>query len=268
MNLRNMFYRKTGLALGGGGARGLAHIGLIKVLEEERIPVHYIAGTSIGSIVGALYSLGYRWRDMADFARKVEWGKILNLSFPHLGLFNTSKMKKLFDGIFEGKCIEDLKIPFGAVTVDIVTGEEVLITKGDITTAVMASSCLPGLFEPVRWNGHLLVDGGIRNNVPINRAREMGAQAVIGMDLRAEPMGTHQPRNALDVFFASYRILSDNASHRHLTHDDILLSPDLREYGYGDLTALDRLIAEGENVTRKNLDHIMNRIRWLPIPIR
>ncbi len=177
--------KKLGVALGSGAARGWAHIGVLNALEEAGIKVDYISGTSIGSVVGAVYSIG----DLAafeKFTRSIDWKGVVSLidvTFPGSGLIPGKKVFKMLSGYYKDLRIEDLPIPYCAVAADIRTGEEIRFTKGRVSDAVRASVAIPGILTPQKSDGRILVDGGIVNPVPVNVVREMGADVVIAVDL-------------------------------------------------------------------------------------
>lgn len=177
--------RKIGLALGSGSARGLAHIGVIRALEEIDIKIDVIAGTSIGALVGSAQAAGrldslqkayegFDWRDVAGY---------LDVVFPKSGLIEGRKVADFVRGHVPFETIEELPLPFGTVATDMLTGEEVVFTGGDIIDAVRASISVPGIFTPFRLNGQVLIDGGVVNPVPVNLARQLGADLVIAVDL-------------------------------------------------------------------------------------
>lgn len=177
--------QKIGLALGSGSARGLAHIGVIHALEEAGIKIDFVSGTSVGALIGSVYASGKLdafERVSSDF----DWKKIayfFDIVFPKSGLIDGNKVEDFVREYVHSKTIEDLPIPFQAVASDINTGEEVILDKGDVIKAVRASISVPGIFTPVRKNGHVLVDGGLVNPVPVSTARSMGAEFVIAVDL-------------------------------------------------------------------------------------
>lgn len=180
---------KIGLALGSGSARGLAHIGVIKALEEENIKVDFIAGTSIGAVIGAAYAGGDLER-FEQFLYTVDWKTIASYCdfvFPRKGLLQGQKINQLLDAFLTHKTFEETKIPFVAVATDLVTGEEVILKTGDLIQGVRASISLPGVFQPVQYNGSYLVDGGLINPVPANVVKAMGADIVIAVDLSRIP---------------------------------------------------------------------------------
>lgn len=182
---------RIGLALGGGAARGWAHVGVLQALEEAGLEVACAAGTSAGALVGAVYASG-RLHDMETLARQTDWRKVLyyfsDITFPRNGLVDGAKVCKMLRQYISAARIEDLPLPFRAVTTDIITGEEVVIDRGEIIEAVRASISFPGIFTPVRIQNRILVDGGIVNPVPTSAVRAMGADFVIAVDLNHDRM--------------------------------------------------------------------------------
>jgi NTE family protein len=254
--------RKTlGLALGGGGARGLAHIGVLRVLEEEGLQADFVAGTSVGSLIGALYCCGYTWKQMKELASSTEWGDLVSIVVPRMGLINTGKLERLVARLVGGRSIEDLPIPFRALGVDITRGEEVVLARGSVSQAVRASSAIPGIFEPVRWEGLLVVDGGLLANVPTHVARAMGAQVVLAVDLAADRTKTRDPENILDVMLYSLSILIRGQSHRGAAAADVPLAPDLAGFSFRDLTRLEEMIGRGESAMRASLEALQRKLR-------
>ncbi|MFS8829819.1 patatin family protein [Synechococcus sp. R55.3] len=177
--------KKLGLALGSGGARGWAHIGVIRALEQAGIPIDYIAGTSIGAFVGAIYAAG-ELDELEDFVRDLNWKMILSLFdvvFPTCGLLDGNKIYELLTEHLQELCIEEAGIPFCCVATDLITGQEVLLRSGKMADAVRASISIPGIFTPFHHEGRYLGDGGIVNPVPVRVVREMGADVVIAVNL-------------------------------------------------------------------------------------
>ena len=217
---------KIGLALGGGGAKGAAEVGVLKVLEEAGIHVDYIAGSSIGSIVGGLYAAGYSASELETMFRTQEWLSLLTdrkaslnnepfktvdgvtyvFGFPVIdrnsrgfGVMSGGKIEQVIDSMVSAKgCadFESLKIPFRCVTTDIRAAREVILSKGALCRALRASMSIPGIFKPVEHNGRLLVDGGMLNNLPVDVCRQMGADIVIAVDLQQSEL---QPRKKADI---------------------------------------------------------------------
>ncbi len=172
--------RRIGLILSGGAARGFAHIGLLRALERADIPADVIAGTSMGAILGAFYANGYSAEEIYDIARSISWRDIIDFSFGS-GLFKGQKLHK-FLAQHLPETFEELKKPLVISTTDIETGEEVFIYRGDLITALRASSCFPGAFEPIFFNGRTLADGGIVNNIPVNAAAFLHADFTVAGD--------------------------------------------------------------------------------------
>jgi len=184
-------FRKIGLALGSGSARGWAHIGVIQAIEEAGINVDYVAGTSIGALVGAAYAAG-NIGVLRDIALQLNWKQILyffDIVFPKSGLIDGKKIADFIRNHIQGKNIEELSLPFCAVSTDMVKGCEVVIHEGDIVEAIRASISIPGIFTPLMKNELVLVDGGLVNPVPVSVAREMGADFVIAVDLNHDIIG-------------------------------------------------------------------------------
>ncbi len=176
---------KIGLALGIGGAKGLAHIGVIKVLEKNNIPINFIAGSSIGALIGAHYAIFKDIKKIEEIVLTTNWRTSFNLFDPTLkgGFIKGNKVEKLMDSWFNGKDFNDIQIPLSVVTTDLITGQEININSGDFLKAVRSSLSVPTIFKPVKYKEHLLVDGGLSNPVPDDLARRMGADIVIVVNL-------------------------------------------------------------------------------------
>ena len=180
--------KKLGLALGGGGARGCAHIGVIKSLTSAGIRIDYIAGTSIGSVVGGAFASG----DIERFEKyllEVKWTDVVkhfDLGVPYLGLFKGNKLVKLLEQLITRKKFNQLNLPFLVVATNLDTGEEVRIVQGKVIDAIRASIAIPGIFTPFKKGKQYLIDGGVVNPMPVDAVQEMGAELVIGVDLSYE----------------------------------------------------------------------------------
>ena len=179
---------KIGLALGSGSARGLAHLGVIRAIEDAGIKVDFIAGTSMGALIGAIHAAG-KLDELEAAFRTFDWkmtASFFDVVLPKSGLLDGAKVSELVRAHIHADTIEMLAKPFAAVATDIVSGEEVVIRSGDVIEAVRASISVPGIFTPVRSNGRILVDGGLTNPVPVSAVRAMGADIVIAVDLNHE----------------------------------------------------------------------------------
>ena len=259
--LRKLFRKKLGLALGGGGARGLAHIGVLKVLEEEGLRADFVAGTSVGSLIGALYCCGYGWRELAELARSTNWKDLVAFTVPRMGLVNARKLERLVDRLAGGRGIEELPIPFRAVAVDITAGEEVVLSSGPVSRAVRASASIPVIFEPTRWEGRLLVDGGLLDDVPSGVVREMGADVVVGVNLSGERARSKPPENIVDVMIYTLATLVYGQTQRGEAAADVPVMPDLAGFSYRSLSRLEEMVKRGEAAMRAVLPALLRRLR-------
>lgn len=210
--------KRVGLALGGGGARGMAHVGVIRVLEREGIPIDCVAGTSAGSMVGAAYAAGLRADDLLEVALQLSWKNILRLVWPRQGFVSFARLESHMVDLVGDLTFADLDIPYAAVTADLATGEQVVLTEGRVAPAVRASCSVPGIVTPVEIDGRLLVDGGIVNNLPISVARSLGADVVIAVGLGTPP--GQVPRGPLQIGVAAIDFLLIHAGDKP-TADDV-----------------------------------------------
>lgn len=192
--------RGVGLALSGGAVRGIAHIAVLEVLEEEGIPVTAIAGTSAGAIVGSLYAAGMPLERMKELAFAAEWKKIFRLAVPKRGLIYSDGISAFLNGILPVRSFSEMKIPFAAVATDLQTGEKVNLTAGSVARAVQASCCLPVVFAPTVIGGRALVDGGVVSNLPVETARKtLRSPRVVAVHVNAKEMGPERYDNILKV---------------------------------------------------------------------
>lgn len=245
--------KKIGLALGGGVARGPAHIGVLAVLEEANIPIDFVAGTSAGSIIGAAYCAGLEITQMRIMARQMSWQQITSPVWPRRGLVSFKRMDSWVKSYLGDLYLEDLPIPMAVVATDVYTGKPVTICNGRLATAVRASSSVPGVVEPVEWHGRLLCDGGISENIPIDAARQAGADYVIGVDLFApEYDGRGGP---LGLGFSAIETLIRN-SGSGTDKADCLIVPPIVDHSYLRFGKCDTYIAMGEAAARKKLPQI------------
>ncbi len=206
---------KVGLALGSGSARGLVHIGVIKTLKENDIPIDYIAGTSIGALISAYYALYSEINKLEDIALKLTKNdliKLIDLNSPKKALIKGIKIKKFFSEIIDDKSFSDIKIPLTIITTDLESGEEVKINNGKLIDAIQASISLPGIFSPIKLHGKLLVDGGVINPTPINVVKEMGADIIIGVDLTIRKKVELENPNIVETLLQSFEIIRTQAT--------------------------------------------------------
>jgi NTE family protein len=246
--------QKVGLVLSGGGAKGAAEVGALKVIEKAGIKVDYIAGTSIGAIVGSLYAAGYTAHDLETIFCQQEWlslltdrneryaGEpyktvngvtyifgfpVLDLQNPAFGVFRGGKVEQVIDSLlaYHSDCVEfeNLKIPFSCVAAEMLTAQEVVINKGTVPQAVRASMAIPGIFKPVNINGRKLIDGGMMNNLPVDVVRQMGADIVIAIDLQQSKPADRKTQDSPMVSLADMVGLSGVANW-------VIKRPDISKY--------------------------------------
>ncbi|HKV91447.1 MAG TPA: patatin-like phospholipase family protein [Candidatus Angelobacter sp.] len=252
---------KVGVALGGGFARGLAHIGVLKVLEEEKIPVDFIAGTSVGSVIGAAYASGICSKELEEIASLVRFKDFSRWTFSRFGLFSNDKMAVFLRKILRCKTFEELRIPLAIAATDIITGEPAVFTSGDLIDPVRASCAYPGMFQPVRIDGRLLVDGLLAHAVPAQPLREMGAERVISVYLAAHWVKPGGPRHVFDVIGQCFSIAQDRMCGPWQQASDIVLTPEIGEFAYDDFVRAPELIRAGEAVARAAMPQIR---QWFP----
>jgi NTE family protein len=245
--------RRVGLTLGGGAARGIAHIGVLEVLEDHKIPIDCIAGTSAGAIVGGMYAAGLTPHHMEELIRKTSWTEIATLSLPKLGLLNYDRVTQWIEECLGDRpaLFEDLEMRFAAVAANIVSGELVVITEGKLADALRASSCVPGIMTPTKLQGHLLVDGGILNNLPVTVTRQLGADYVIAVDLLPPGMvGGKEPQNMVDLLITSFYMLMRSTHNDGPTADRVIV-PEIGHINLVDLGRVDELINAGRVAAEK-----------------
>ena len=245
---------KFGIALGGGAARGMAHIGVFKVMEREGIRFDLVAGNSAGSMVGALYAAGMSWRDMYDFASQIRPLDILRKRTRlciHSGQIEAIMKRAIGDMTFD-----DLALPFTVIAVDVRTGELVRIREGSVAKAVRASCSVPGVFTPTPWENMMLIDGGTLNSVPADIAREMGADRVIGVNLNQDRRSGTRSNNRMQILLAAINMMMSVNAERGIRASDVMISPDLSEYKYHRLDNLSDLVERGEAAAEKALPEI------------
>ncbi len=223
----------VGLALGGGGGRGIAHIGVLAELEAARIPVHVIAGTSVGSLIAVLYAAGLTPRQMLALAMQTNWGDLVQPVMPRVGLVSATRMESLVNEILYSAKLEELPIPVAAVACDLYSGREVVLRQGNAALAVKASCAVPGIFLPVPHKDMLLADGGIVNGVPVNVVRNMNATLTVAVQLQQGLRETHELNSIFAILSRSFEVMQRS---QHMEEPDVLILPELGNHHMGDLT--------------------------------
>ncbi len=257
----NLFKKKkTGIAFGGGATRGLAHIGVIKVLEENNIKFDMVAGNSAGSIVGAFYAAGMTSNEMYDIAKDLNPTEFLGLNLKRKGLFKSDKLQELLKKYVGDKTFADLDVPFRCVAVNLHNGELVELSDGPVVRAVRASCSVPGVFSPTPIDDLLLVDGGILNSVPGDILVNMGATFTVAVNLNSDRGMLSDPKSGLDVIWSALKIAWNENTIQRLKDIDVVIAPDLKDYTYYDLKHIDKMVAIGEKAAREKLPEIFNGI--------
>lgn len=280
--------KKIAVVLSGGGAKGMAHIGALKIIEEAGIPIDYIVGTSIGSIVGGLYAIGYTPSQLDSIVRRQEWSWLLSdktetkklsldrreekekyiISIP----FDPSKKQKM-DGLIQGENLnalfsdltigyhdsidfKNLPIPFACVATDIVSGNEIAFHKGVLSAAIRASMAIPGAFTPIRKDSMVLVDGGLKNNYPADVAKQMGADLIIGVSVQSEPQKAEKLNKVTDILTQVIDFACKNKFESNKELTDLFIQIDTEGYTAGSFSkeAIDSLILRGEEAARSQLN--------------
>ena len=249
-----------GVALGGGFARGIAHIGVLKVLEEEGIPVSVIAGTSVGALIGACYCSGLSVSEMEDVARNTRFTTFARWTLSRCGFASNDRMISFLTRTLKCKTFEDLRIPLGITATDFNTGEAVVFHSGSIIDPVRASCAYPGMFLPVQIRGRYLVDGMLSHPVPSRPVREMGADRVIAVHLKGTWSNGGPPRHLFDVIGQSFAIAQDAMSSLWRGAADLVVEPDVAGFAYDDFKRAADLIKVGEEAMRKALPEVR---KWL-----
>jgi NTE family protein len=260
--------KKVGIALGGGGARGLAHIGVLRVLDNAGIKVDAIAGVSMGAVVGAAYSLGMSLDEMEEIAnfysKKRNIARILDFSISRTSFIKGVKVKQFFNKVYDNKTFVNFKIPVYIVVTNLETGEEEILSKGSVAEAVRASSAVPGIFPPVKIHNNYYIDGGVVNPTPIDVLHNAGMDVIIGVDLVMKRNLELKNPSITSTLLQSYEIIRTLAVKYKLSStntDAILLKPDLR--GAIDsfrFHELNRFIRAGEEAAEKALPEILKRL--------
>src|SRR3981189_3373697 len=243
----------AGLALGGGFARGFAHLGVLQVLEQNHIPISHIAGTSVGGVLGAPCASGAPLARIIDTCRTLRFRDIARWRVSRLGLASNQRLENLIERVFESRQFEDLRIPLAVVATDLTSGEPVVFTQGDLVDAIRASCAFPGLFEPVEIGTRCLADGGLVAPVPTRAARELGATTVIGISVWMQ--GVHRGART-NIFQVVSRAVSAAQKHQLEVwerHADLVLRPDVQSLAWDDFDRAEEAIEAGAATARRAL---------------
>lgn len=250
---------KIGLALGGGAAKGFAHIGVIKMLEASGIHVDVVAGTSAGSVVGALYASGMDPFQLQQTAFGLDEAKIRDVRLFSGGLLRGRALQDYVNQLVRNRPIERLKLPFAAVATQLETGSRTVFVSGNTGQAVRASSSIPGVFEPVEIRGMHYVDGGLVSPIPVDAARQLGADFVIAVDISARPGGTN-PQGMFNIMGQSITIMGRELAVQEIARADVVIRPDLSGIGPADFEQKDEAILAGEKAALAAIPEIRAKL--------
>jgi NTE family protein len=244
MDKTNKAPERTGLAFGGGVVLGAAHIGVLKAMEETGFRAECVAGTSIGSFIAAMHAFGKSWREIETVALELDWRDLSGLTLSGYGLLSMRKFGEIVREQLGSRRIEESPIPLAIVATDICTGTEVVLREGDVATAVMASSSIPGIFKPVELGEMLLVDGVLTENVPVSPLKEMGANRIACIDLFGRHTfrrPEHLPDLLLNAFYSAMRAISQI----QISEADLVIAPDLSRFSLVDMSAVPEILDTG-----------------------
>jgi NTE family protein len=246
---------KIGLALGGGFARGIAHVGVLRVLEMHEIPVDFIAGTSVGALVAAAYAGGTSLEEMERRGAETHFRDFGRWTLSRMGMASNERLDEFLHKFTPAKTFDQLKVPLSIVATDLIAAESVYFTSGEIGPALRASCAYPGLFLPVRYKGRILVDGFLTETVPAPAARKMGAEVVIGVHLEPGLLASG-PRNTIEVISRSFSIIQMAARQPWRAASDVLIEPNVHHILWDEFAKTPQLVEAGEAAARAALPAI------------
>lgn len=259
---------KIGLSLSGGAMRGLAHIGVLEVLRENKIPIHMVAGTSMGSVVGGLYASGMRLSLMRGFCEKITAGesrKFFDISIPihKMGIMRGKRIEQLLYTLTGGKNIEDFNIPYVAAACCIEDARTVYFNKGPAVKAMRASIAIPGIFEPVKINGKTYVDGGVLERSPIQILKDMGADYIICSDVNYRGGVNDTPKNMFSMLFTVYDMMEWQAMSKRVSGANVSIISDVRDINPASFVNAKKCIDIGRDSALQKIDTIKDELKWL-----
>lgn len=255
--------KKVALVLSGGAALGYAHIGVIKQLEKNNIPIDMVVGTSMGGLVGASYCSGLSTEQMIDVASKFKTINFIDLNFNRSGLFSGQGIMRKVNKFIPNINIEDMKIPFACVGCDINNEKEVVYDKGSVLTAVRATISMPGVMVPVKDGRNYIIDGGIMNNLPEDVAKNMGADIIISVDVIENYKLKGAPPNVFEALFHSINLLTKEVQKHKPRYYDVLIAPNLtdcKQMAFSQKTLI-KCVRLGEEETKKHIKEIKNLLK-------
>ena len=252
----------VGLALGGGMARGCAHVGVLRELERNGIPIDLIAGTSVGSLIGGAYAAGLTPDQIEDLAMNITWNDLGRVTISRLGFYDSKRTEDFIRSNFPVTEFEQTRIPFGAVATDIQTGKMVVFTEGSLPLAIRASCAMPIFYTPVMVNGRMMVDGGLVGHIPASVARMMGADVVIAVDVNSQHLPIPQPTHLFTVMTQALAIMGRSSVGYLYADADIVIRPQIENIRPDDLSKAGELIKAGEEAAQR----VAHRIQKMLVP--
>ena len=250
--------KKIGLALGGGAVLGAAHVGVLQVIKEYDLEITHVSGTSIGAFVATFVAFGKHWKEIREIASELRWLDLTGISLSRFALLSNEKLGNLIVKHIGDRNIEEADIPLAMVATDVTNGKRVVLKKGPVAKAVMASTCIPGIFIPVEMDDMILVDGGVVEGVPVEALKELGAKKLLGVDLNAKHNYGH-PENILDVIINSFRYTMRAAAELQTKNADILITPDLSEFNRSSMDQVEALMEKGYEDAKKQLKKVFEK---------
>ena len=246
----------VGLALGGGMARGCAHIGVLRNLEKNKIPIDLIAGTSVGSLIGGAYAAGLTPDQIQDLALNITWNDLGRVTISRLGFYDSRRTEDFIRENFPVTEFENTRLPFGAVATDLQMGKMVVFTEGSLPLAIRASCAMPVFYTPVMVNGRMMVDGGLVGHIPASVARMMGADIVIAVDVNSQHLPIPQPTHMFTVMTQAISIMGRSTVGYLYADADIVIRPQIEAVRHDDLSKALEMIAAGDEATNKVIPRI------------
>ncbi len=251
-----------GLALGGGMARGCAHVGVLRELEKNQIPIDLIAGVSVGSLIGGAYASGLSPDQIEQLALTISWNDLGRVTISKLGFYDSKRTEDYVRKNFPVTEFENTRVPFGAVSTDIQTGKMVIFTEGSLPLAIRASCAMPIFYTPVMVNGRMMVDGGLVGHIPASVARLMGADIVIAVDVNSQHLPIPQPTHLFTVMAQALSVMGRTAVQYLYADADVVIRPQIEQVRPDDLSKAAEMIAAGEEATRR----VVHKLRQLLEP--
>ena len=253
---------KIALVLGAGASKGFAHVGVLKILETNKIPIHLIVGTSVGSVVGSFYAYGLNAFELQRLSFSVEQKEIVDLTLPDNGFIKGEKLEEFVNKVVKNTPMEKLKLPFYAVATEIQNGQETVFGRGNTGQAVRASCSIPGVFRPVKIGDKIYVDGGVVSPVAVEAAKRLGADLVIAVDISASSERI-PPANTIETLLQSIDIMYSKLAAIQLSKADVIIRPKVGHIGSADFSRRHEAILEGEKAAAEVLPRIIEILTQL-----